>query len=100
MMRSSNAVTRRGALRVAAQATGLVAVQVAGLAASRPASAQPYGQTPKTVVKYQDTPKDGHDCLNCAQFIPGTSAGGNGHCKLVAGDISPHGWCIVWSAKK
>jgi hypothetical protein len=69
------------------------------MTAARRADAQTYGQTPKNVVRYQETPKDGHDCLTCVQFIPGAAAGANGHCKVVAGDINPHGWCIVWSAK-
>ena len=84
---------------IAAKATSLVAMQLVGMAAGRRANAQPYGQTPKTALRYQDLPKDGHDCATCFQFIPGAAADADGHCKVVAGSISPHGWCIIWAAK-
>lgn len=74
-------------------------MQGLGALASRRASAQVYGQTPRNVVRYQDTPKDGHDCKGCQQFIPGPSADADGHCKVVAGTVSPNGWCLIWTAK-
>lgn len=100
MTRVSIPVTRRGAMRVATQAANLAVLQVIGLAADQHANAQAYGQTPKNAVRYQDSPRDGHDCATCLQFIPGPTAGSDGHCKVVAGTISPHGWCIVWAAKR
>jgi hypothetical protein len=99
MTRSSDPVTRRGAMRIATKTTSMVAMQVIGMAATKYANAQAYGQTPRNVVRYQDSPKDGHDCATCQQFIPGTVAGADGHCKVVAGTVSPQGWCIVWTAK-
>ncbi len=86
-------------MRLAAKTTSLVAMQIIGTAVARYANAQPYGQTPKNVVRYQEVPKDGHDCLTCSQFIPGAAAGASGHCKVVAGDIDPRGWCMIWTAK-
>lgn len=53
----------------------------------------------KSAVQYQDKPKGGHQCSGCALFVPGSSATANGKCKAVAGSISPHGWCTLWSAK-
>jgi hypothetical protein len=39
------------------------------------------------VAKYQDTPKNGLSCAVCSFFLPPRA------CKVVAGDISPKGWC-------
>lgn len=36
---------------------------------------------------YQDRPKNGFGCAACALFRPPQS------CVVVAGEISPHGWC-------
>jgi len=47
----------------------------------------------QTAVKYQTTPKDGHQCDGCAQFVAPHS------CKLVDGEISPTGWCLLWVKK-
>jgi hypothetical protein len=47
----------------------------------------------QTAVKYQTTPKDGHQCDGCVQFVAPNS------CKLVDGDISPTGWCSLWVKK-
>jgi len=74
-------------------------VLLPALAASlTPALAQAPSGT-KTQFKYQDTPKDGHQCSGCTFFIAGKSATASGTCKIVKGDISPKGWCQAWSAK-
>ncbi|OYV66199.1 MAG: hypothetical protein B7Z59_09595, partial [Acidiphilium sp. 37-67-22] len=49
--------------------------------------------------KYQDMPKDGHQCDGCALYVPASTAGKDGRCKAVAGAISPKGWCELWSPK-
>lgn len=51
------------------------------------------GQMPKTTVAYQDTPSDGKTCDQCRLFVTPNS------CQVVAGSISPKGWCRLWSAK-
>lgn len=85
---------RRALLKKAAGiSAGLAA---AGLVATRTAEA---AGVSKASVKYQDKPKGGHQCSGCALFVPGSSATANGTCKAVAGSISPHGWCIMWTAK-
>jgi hypothetical protein len=38
-------------------------------------------------AQYQDTPKGGFSCAACALFRPPRA------CAVVAGDISPSGWC-------
>lgn len=43
-----------------------------------------------SLVGYQETPKDGHDCKGCKLFEPPSS------CKSVEGVISPNGWCKLW----
>jgi len=47
----------------------------------------------QTAVKYQTDPKDGHQCDGCNFFVAPNS------CKMVDGDISPTGWCLLWVKK-
>lgn len=47
----------------------------------------------KASVHYQDHPSGSDMCSNCTNFIPGASPTAMGTCKLVAGSISPHGYC-------
>jgi hypothetical protein len=54
----------------------------------------------KAAVQYTDTGNvAGKDCDDCAQFLPGKTAKDNGTCKIVEGDISPHGHCIAFTPK-
>jgi hypothetical protein len=50
----------------------------------------------KDSVSYQTTPSDGQQCSQCKNFIPG-AAGADGTCKVVAGAISPTGYCLAFS---
>jgi hypothetical protein len=50
----------------------------------------------QSAVQYQTTPKGTAKCSGCKFFLPGTP---KGQCQVVAGDISPDGWCVVYSAK-
>lgn len=52
---------------------------------------------PKAAVHYQDKPSAGSDCSTCSHFVPGSSNKGFGKCNVVAGKISPEGWCVVYS---
>ena len=45
-------------------------------------------------VQYQAQPKDGKKCADCMHFIAESNT-----CKLVEGDISPTGWCVLWAKK-
>lgn len=56
-------------------------------------------KSPQTAVQYQDKPKGDAKCSGCKFYIPGKDAKAKGQCKVVAGDISPEGWCVVYSAK-
>ncbi len=46
-------------------------------------------------AEYQDTPKDGHECAKCTHFVAS-----NNTCKVVEGNVSPTGWCVLWAAKQ
>ena len=56
-------------------------------------------KAPKSAMQYQDHPKNGLDCDDCIQYIPGKSKKALGTCKVVEGSISPHGWCIAFVKK-
>lgn len=75
------AIGRRHFLRLAALAFGGAAA--AGLG-GRPALAQ----QSKQAAGYQDSPNGGQRCADC-QFFNSR----NRSCQLVAGEISPSGWC-------
>jgi hypothetical protein len=54
----------------------------------------------KSVVQYEDVGKQKDaDCDDCAQFIPGKTANALGTCKIVEGEISPHGHCVAFTPK-
>ncbi|RXF74087.1 high-potential iron-sulfur protein [Hansschlegelia zhihuaiae] len=44
-------------------------------------------------VQYQSSPKDGQKCSGCALFQPPNACAG------VEGEISPEGWCSIFSPK-
>ncbi|HEY3911579.1 MAG TPA: hypothetical protein VGM07_17080 [Stellaceae bacterium] len=54
-------------------------------ATSGPAAARQ--KVSQAAARYQDRPNGGFSCAACALFRP------PGSCVVVAGAISPHGWC-------
>lgn len=93
---NAEGLSRRAAMkRVFITAAGL-AVGWSALSA-RPAQAA--GSVPKGAVGYQDKPNGNERCATCSQFVPGKTAQAMGSCNVVAGNISPNGWCNVWAAK-
>ena len=71
-------------------------LQAAGLAALAPIAIRPAKAQDKlqgSMVMYQDKPKDGQKCGGCLHFQTPNA------CAIVAGTISPEGWCAVWAAK-
>ncbi|MDQ6932926.1 MAG: high-potential iron-sulfur protein [Candidatus Eremiobacteraeota bacterium] len=54
----------------------------------------------KAQYRYQDLPKHGQRCAACRFFIKGKSPLSRGACTLVAGSISPIGWCIAFAKKR
>jgi hypothetical protein len=52
----------------------------------------------KATVQYTETSSAPHmDCDDCIQFVPGASPKSTGLCKIVEGEISPHGHCVAFS---
>jgi hypothetical protein len=47
-------------------------------------------------VSYQATPSDGQHCGICKNFIPGAAGSPTGTCKVVAGAVSPDGYCLAF----
>ena len=47
-----------------------------------------------SAAHYQTEPKDGQACAACYAFAMPNQ------CKLLAGEISPSGWCRLWKAKQ
>lgn len=64
--------------------------------AAKPDAATP--EPPKKVaqanVLYQNQPKGEEKCAGCINFIAESNT-----CKLVEGQISPEGWCNLWTRK-
>jgi hypothetical protein len=71
----------------------------AAAAAAGGARASAAAKSPQSAVQYQDKPKGSAKCSGCQFFLPGASATAKGHCQVVDGDISPTGWCVVYSAR-
>jgi hypothetical protein len=95
-MTETNGFSRRVAMQ---RGLGAAAGVVMVWAASGNARAAD-GKLPKATVQYTDSgaPK-GMDCDDCIQFIPGKTARDPATCKVVEGDISPHGHCLAFSPK-
>jgi hypothetical protein len=78
----------------------LLAVPLAATAAiltAGEASAAP--KTTQSAVQYQDKPKGSAKCSGCKFYQPAKDPKAKGQCKVVAGSISPNGWCVAYSAK-
>jgi High potential iron-sulfur protein len=86
----SKRLARRKVLKGAALVAGLAAVPVLAEAA---------GTVSKAAMKYQDHPKGDQECSNCLQFVPGKTPQAMGACNVVAGPISPKGWCVAYVKK-
>jgi anaerobic selenocysteine-containing dehydrogenase len=61
------------------------------------AEASTSGLSSKSSVSYQDHPSGNDMCSNCTHFVPGASPDAMGTCKVVAGKISPHGYCYAYT---
>jgi hypothetical protein len=83
---STPTFSRRALLRGVSIAAGGAAVILSSVL---PAEAK----MPQKASGYQDKPKGKQSCSNCTHFEPPHS------CGLVAGRISPHGWCRFYLKK-
>jgi hypothetical protein len=80
-------LSRRRVLKIVAVLGGAVAIPMGAR------NAAPQGKVSKAQAKYQDKPKDGQSCSNCAHFISPSQ------CKVVEGPVSPNGWSTLYTAK-
>lgn len=83
----SGVLTRRGALRTLAGATG------AGLALEFGITGAQAAKMAQKAVGYQDTPNGDKRCDGCSLFVTPNA------CKSVEGTVSPSGWCRIWVKK-
>ena len=88
----SSSISRRALL---VRSIAIASLSLAG--AARADAAMPGGKASKADFFYQDRPKDGKSCSTCRLFLP--ADGGSGACALLAGPISPTGWCMGYSAR-
>jgi len=77
-------ISRRAALGVTVLALGAATMV-------RQAAAQQ--KNAPALAKYQDTPNGDNHCEVCDNFQPPNA------CKFVQGEISPNGWCQLFSPK-
>lgn len=56
--------------------------------------AQAQQKIDQKLVQYQDQPKDGNECDKCVNWQPPNA------CKIVTGNINPHGWCVAFAPKE
>ena len=84
-MHKRETITRRS-LVLAGAAGALVA------GAAFAARAQQPEKLGKADAEYQDTPKNGQQCSECTKFQPPQG------CSVVAGAVSPKGWCKLYEA--
>jgi len=82
-IRHDDNATRRQIMRAGLAAVG-------GVVATRARAQEKIAQAQ---VQYQATPKDGNKCSTCVNFEAPAA------CKIVAGSISPNGWCIAYGPK-
>lgn len=85
---AANGMSRR---RLFQTLVGSAAALGVGFAVALPERAD--AKTPKKIAKYQDHPKSSRQCSECNFFVAPNS------CKIVAGKISPKGWCQFFAKK-
>ena len=84
--------SRRAALKAGLAVTGIAAFTAA---TTRRAVAQDdSNKVAKEAVQYQDQPKDGQKCSMCVNWQPPNA------CVIVAGNISPEGYCLSYAPKQ
>ena len=71
-----------------------MAPQPGGTSAAGATSGGTAGKMAQAAVQYQNHPSGEQSCSSCMHFIPETST-----CKLVEGQVSPQGWCMIWAKK-
>jgi hypothetical protein len=57
------------------------------------------GTASKEAFHYQDHPNEGLRCANCTAYVAPPAGQAMGTCNVVAGPVSPNGWCMAFTAK-
>ncbi|MEY2342568.1 iron oxidase [Acidithiobacillus sp. IBUN Pt1247-S3] len=57
------------------------------------------GKESKASVQYQSHPYQQDHCSICQHFLPGSTPKALGTCQVVAGKISPMGYCLAFVPK-
>lgn len=78
----------------AVQAPGPEAAAPEGSPAAGTESAAPAAKVSQASVQYRTQPNGEQKCSTCVHFIAESNT-----CKLVEGQISPEGWCVLWARK-
>ena len=88
--------SKKGAESTSSVPESPAATPSANSAANSTSSAAPAstGKATQASVQYQTQPKGEQKCSGCINFIADSNT-----CKLVDGQISPDGWCILWAKK-
>lgn len=95
-VREASVLSRRSALTTSLGATAVFMITIAMPRAARAANAR----LAKAAVQYVDAGNTPHmDCDDCVQFIPGKTVKTKGQCRIVEGEIDPHGHCLAFSPK-
>ena len=63
------------------------------LAALSVAGAEDSTKVSQSAAHFQPTPRDGQSCAQCYSFVAPRT------CKLVDGEVSPNGWCGLWTQR-
>jgi hypothetical protein len=85
---------RRRLLRQAGVLPVLAALPLLGSEGSARA-----GSGSKSDFHYQDHPNEGKHCAGCVAFHAPAAGQAFGTCNIVAGPISPDGWCMAFTAR-
>ncbi|WP_323505839.1 MULTISPECIES: high-potential iron-sulfur protein [unclassified Glaciimonas] len=95
-MNKTKPISRRSMLRQSTVMLGSIVIIPIAIY-SRCANA---GSASKGMLNYQDHPRDGQRCADCAAFRPlSTPDTVTGTCKIVAGPVNLSGWCMAFSSK-
>lgn len=96
MKLNAKTISRRALLRDSAMLmTSLAAIPIVLVSPTAHAA-----KAAKTDFHYQDQPREGKRCADCAAYVANTTAANApGACKIVEGPVNPNGWCMAYSAR-
>jgi hypothetical protein len=91
----TKSLSRRGLLRDSAMLmASLVAIPIVIISPAARAS-----KASKSDFHYQEQPREGKKCSDCAAYVASPGSNAPGACKIVDGPVNPNGWCMAYSAR-